>query len=326
MKFSLVILSIVAVAGCARHSLLLVNNQGKVVRCETSGREKQTASTTQEIVREEAIHNACVREYERLGFVRMPTGTTGLHLNWKTKPPTIDDVAGPALKAGIQKGDILTQLDDQEVTEPMAVLSLVSDKDIGDVVKVQIRRGMEPLVFKLRLGKRGGANMPQAPLKPLNAVATTLAPSSSNPPSPSSVLAKSTRKSEPVSFINRNGNTLTCPPETENPAAPSGCAVNAEKLGFVRVPNVSAGISLDWNSKTMKIVQVTGPASDAGVKVDDILIECDANKIAEPIAIFKIIGAKHPGDYIAVKVIRSGKPMDFTYQLINKIPAMSPTK
>jgi membrane-associated protease RseP (regulator of RpoE activity) len=124
--------------------------------------------------------------------------------------------------------------------------------------------------------------------------------------------------STPISFINRAGSTVSCPPESPDSWGLNSCVGNAESQGFVRVPDVSAGMSLDWDSKPVKIIQVSGAAAEAGVRAGDLLVELDGNKIVEAISIFKIVSKKQPGDYIIVKIVRGGKPMDFTYRLMTR--------
>src|SRR5215471_19246398 len=75
------------------------------------------------------------------------------------------------------------------------------------------------------------------------------------------------------------------------------------------MPNASAGFSVDWNSRPPKIVQVSGNAADAGLQAGDVLSEIDGNKTEDALSVLKLIGAKQPGDYIIVKVLRARKPL-----------------
>lgn len=125
---------------------------------------------------------------------------------------------------------------------------------------------------------------------------------------------------KPVSLINRAGETIACPMETINSSDSKRSIGNAERQGFVKMPDASAGIFLDWNSKPVKVVQVRGAAAEAGLQAGDLLVELDANKIVEPISLFKIIGKKQPGDYIVVKVVRGGKSINLTYRLTVREP------
>jgi hypothetical protein len=131
-------------------------------------------------------------------------------------------------------------------------------------------------------------------------------------------LPRNSLSSKSVSLINRTGESITCPAEIINTSDSKSCIGNAERQGFVRMPYVSAGILLDWNSKPVKVVEVRGAAAQAGLRAGDLLVELDGNKIIEPISLFKIIGNKKPGDYIIVRVVRGGKPINLTYRLTAK--------
>jgi predicted metalloprotease with PDZ domain len=328
-RLTILATTLLTIIGCATPSTVLVNSEGRVIRCASYGWGTRPVIAAVTISTAYAIRDSCVRDAEMIGYVPLSTATTGLHLDWKTKPPTIDDVAGPSLKAGILKGDVLTHMDDEEITEPMAMLSIMSQKRVGDSMKLRIKRGADTLTFNVGLGKRGGANMARAPLKPLTTVSTTAA-APSNPPLsaaagtpvvqtvPAVTTAVATKPVAPVSFINRAGGTVSCRPETPDNWGLTNCVLNAESQGFVRIPDVSAGMSLDWNSKPVRIIQSSGAAAEAGVRAGDILVEFDGTKITEPITIFKIVDKKQPGDYIIVKIIRGGKPINFTYRLLPK--------
>ena len=79
-----------------------------------------------------------------------------------------------------------------------------------------------------------------------------------------------------------------------------------------------AGFSVDWNSRPPKIVQVSGNAAEAGLQAGDVLSEIDGNKTEDALSVLKLVGAKQPGDYIIVKVLRARKPMNFTYALAER--------
>jgi len=116
--------------------------------------------------------------------------------------------------------------------------------------------------------------------------------------------------------MNRFGSTVSCPPESADSLGLTSCVANAASQGFVKIPHVSAGIILDWNNKPIKILEATGAAAEAGVRAGDILVELDGNNIIEPVAILNITAKKQPGDYIIVKIVRGGNPMNFTYSLM----------
>jgi len=119
----------------------------------------------------------------------------------------------------------------------------------------------------------------------------------------------------PVELINRAGSIFSCPPAKSDSTGVNTCVTNAESQGFVRMPEVSAGLSLDWNSKPVKIIRVSGAAAEAGLRAGDLLLDLDGNKIEEAISIFRVVGKKQPGDHIIVKIARGRTLMNFTYSL-----------
>ena len=118
-----------------------------------------------------------------------------------------------------------------------------------------------------------------------------------------------------IALLNEFGTSVTCPAEIVDPSESRSCVSNAESHGFVRMPNASAGFSLDWNSRPPKIVQVRGNAAEAGLQNGDVLSEIDRTKTQDALSALKLIGEKRPGDYIIVKVLRARKPMTFTYAM-----------
>ncbi len=61
---------------------------------------------------------------------------------------------GPADKAGIQRGDIVTRLDQTPIQDPNDLLNDVALRIPGDWVEVGVDRGGKSLVFKVRVAKR----------------------------------------------------------------------------------------------------------------------------------------------------------------------------
>jgi S1-C subfamily serine protease len=66
----------------------------------------------------------------------------------------VDD--GPAASAGLQAGDIITALNDEEVTSVDDVISIVSAKSPGDALTVEVERNGETQSFDVELGTRPG--------------------------------------------------------------------------------------------------------------------------------------------------------------------------
>ncbi len=59
---------------------------------------------------------------------------------------------GPAAQAGIQKGDVITALDDEEITSSDALLLAVRSHSVGDTVTVTLMRGSKQMQVQVTLG------------------------------------------------------------------------------------------------------------------------------------------------------------------------------
>ena len=80
---------------------------------------------------------------------------------------------------------------------------------------------------------------------------------------------------------------------------------------FGSVPDFGEGI------KGVKFSDVTpgSPAAKAGLKADDILVEFAGKPIGNLYDFTYALRAEMPGDTVAVKVMRSGKPLDVSVTL-----------
>ncbi len=61
---------------------------------------------------------------------------------------------GPADKAGVRPGDVVTRFDSEPVATPREVTLLLSGKDPGQRVEVEVRRGEEMMKAAITLGKK----------------------------------------------------------------------------------------------------------------------------------------------------------------------------
>jgi serine protease DegQ len=61
---------------------------------------------------------------------------------------------GPADKAGMKPGDVLTQVNDQKVGDVLALLNRIAQTNPGDEAKVALLRKGKPMMLKVQVGKR----------------------------------------------------------------------------------------------------------------------------------------------------------------------------
>jgi hypothetical protein len=112
-----------------------------------------------------------------------------------------------------------------------------------------------------------------------------------------------------IAMINRSGNQISCP--NGDPGS-NNCVENAKRQGFLKIPDVSIGMALDWNTKPLRVVSLGTRAREAGLREGDTLAELNGVKVSEPLSVYKFLDAKHAGDYIIVKVFRAGKSITAT--------------
>src|SRR6476646_1284431 len=63
------------------------------------------------------------------------------------------DKAGPAATAGIRQGDVIVAVNDQKLSGVRALLRTLGPASVGAVVDVAVRRGGEPVSFKVTVGE-----------------------------------------------------------------------------------------------------------------------------------------------------------------------------
>jgi serine protease DegQ len=61
---------------------------------------------------------------------------------------------GPADKAGMKPGDVLTQVNGQAVNDVAALLNRIAQTNPGDEAKVALLRKGKPMTLKVQVGKR----------------------------------------------------------------------------------------------------------------------------------------------------------------------------
>ena len=88
------------------------------------------------------------RGYLGLGLqpVRLDDGLGAMVLNV--------DKAGPSAAAGIRQGDVIVAVNDQKLSGVRALSRTLGPASVGTVVDVAVRRGGEPVSFKVTIGER----------------------------------------------------------------------------------------------------------------------------------------------------------------------------
>jgi S1-C subfamily serine protease len=65
----------------------------------------------------------------------------------------------PAAAAGLRRGDVIVQIDGQNVTKAEQLQSMVEDTQVGDLLQVKVRRGNQTQQLSVRTGELESANL-----------------------------------------------------------------------------------------------------------------------------------------------------------------------
>lgn len=134
-------LAALLLTGCVSPSTLLVNQDGNGYRCATTGWGWGG------IMAAEAGHSSCVKDYQRLGYVKLPETTIGTQGGWN-KPYVVTKVFGPAEAVGIKPGDEIVAIDGKPVDGLLSMYRAVDGKSVGDKIKVTVKRENKELYFE----------------------------------------------------------------------------------------------------------------------------------------------------------------------------------
>jgi membrane-associated protease RseP (regulator of RpoE activity) len=66
------------------------------------------------------------------------------------------DGTGPAVKAGIRQGDVITGIDGTKVAQSQDAVTYIGQKKVGDVVSVTVDRNGQSVIIQVTLGQRAG--------------------------------------------------------------------------------------------------------------------------------------------------------------------------
>lgn len=214
-----VVLCVGVLSACVTPSTILINREGKGVRCATTGYGYGIAGAIA-ITAAQSTHDQCVRDFESVGFVRVPRARLGTY--WDMKSPTmrIEKIEDNAKQGGVLVGDELLELDGKAMTDAIDVLRFLNTKEPGDRVAVKLRRGDQLVTVPVMLTSRDGSSFAQVNPPPA-AVASTTA-STSRPP---------VSESAPVS-------STTSGPSFATPKAPER-AVSYAQLFLIKGPVVT---------------------------------------------------------------------------------------
>lgn len=126
----------------------MIGRNGDGVRCATTGYGYGIAGAVA-MGAAQSSHDSCVRDLQKLGYVKLPEAFLGITVQPKIMPAAITEVAGPAEQVGLLQGDILTEVDGKRVNDPFVLFQVMSKKKAGDEVPLKINRSGAPMDFKI---------------------------------------------------------------------------------------------------------------------------------------------------------------------------------
>jgi S1-C subfamily serine protease len=136
-KITLLTVAVGLLAGCVSASTMMVNQEGKWVRCSATGAGWLGAPIAA------VNHSRCIEDLQKIGYAPLPNADWGVKVSeWSSSPAKITGITAgsPADVAGIKLGDIIRAIDNQPVDKGLDVIKLVADKNAGDLLRVQVER------------------------------------------------------------------------------------------------------------------------------------------------------------------------------------------
>ena len=150
MLFSLAVLVGVLASGCATPSTLLMNQQGQVIRCASSGWGYVGAPMAQ------LSHDRCVSDYKKLGYLELPDVRLGFVPEYLDTSIVVKSIVpgSPAQRVGLQAGDRIKTMDGTIVQTHRDLSTVLSAKRPGDQLIVVVERDGAVLEFAPIVEKR----------------------------------------------------------------------------------------------------------------------------------------------------------------------------
>jgi len=93
-------------------------------------------------------HGRIARGYLGLGLqpVRLDDGIGAMVMNV--------DKAGPSAAAGVRQGDVIVAINDEKLSGVRALSRTLGPDSVGSIIDLAVRRGGEPVSFKVTIGER----------------------------------------------------------------------------------------------------------------------------------------------------------------------------
>ncbi|GLR91586.1 S1C family serine protease [Bradyrhizobium iriomotense] len=130
---------------------LALNAQGEPFGMAVQGPRRVLvipAATIERVAAQLETRGRIARGYLGLGLqpVRLDDGVGAMVMNV--------DKSGPSAAAGIRQGDVIVAVNDEKLAGVRALSRSLGPASVGSVVDVAVRRGGEPVSFKVTIGER----------------------------------------------------------------------------------------------------------------------------------------------------------------------------
>jgi S1-C subfamily serine protease len=211
----------------------------------------------------------------------------------------------PAEEAGIEKGDIIAEIDGKPMATHRSVIEHVGAKKPGNAVKVKLLRNGEEKVVKATLTKRDK----MAPEKKIFKFKF--------PPMKDMEEFGEEFGEEFEGLGKELGSFLKGLPEHwEESTSKAFLGIYPEDIG----PELAEYFGAVEGILVTKTIE-DGPAKKAGLKAGDVITEIDGEKIENCSDLREVLRDKNPGDKIKVKVLRQKKVKTFDVKLNKREPS-----
>lgn len=238
--------------------------------------------------------------------------------------------ASPAEAAGLQPGDIITDIDGKPLTESFTLADAVASKKPGDALKMKVFRDGKTveLTATLVAPPAGGLNTPApGPGAPGGAPqATPRAPGTvpgATPRAPGALPQATPRApgGSPPAAPTRPPGAVAPGGGNPAPGGPSSTAPTGLRayLGVMVAPTTAEAAKAQGLTSTAGVVieQVvpSSPAFQAGLFDGDVILAVDGKAIDEAHPLTVLVAAKKPGDKTHFRVVRDGQEQDVVITL-----------
>lgn len=143
-------------SGCISPSMILVNREGKVIRCAFTGYGYGIAGAIAMSAAQTA-YESCVEDARLLGFYPLSKAHWGIIPKDRTSSPVVISSVQPGSSAalsGLRPGDIVRSIDGVPIEIAGDMIPVFSKKAPGDLLSATIERDGQTFEVQSILGQR----------------------------------------------------------------------------------------------------------------------------------------------------------------------------